>query len=366
MVVLPRRLIPALLALAVLAAAPAADARYSAKKGIWGPARVDGVSQFPIYRELGAGLYHARLRWSAVAADRPADPGNPADPAYHWPAALDDAVALARKAKIRVAIEVAGSPRWANGGRTPNFAPDDPADYARFLQAAVRRYPGVRYWVIWGEPTRRPNFMPLPTTRPDEPLTAAAALAPERYARILDAAYGAIKRVSRRALVVGGNSFTAGDIGPRNWIQYMRLPNGRPPRMDLYGHNPFTARRPDLSGQLIRQGMADFNDLDYLARLVDGNLGRRPGGGKIKLFLGEYAIPTDHRSWAFNFWVSRKTQASWMRDALRIVRRWNRIEALVYFQLYDQRPRRRGDEMRPGLIDARGRRKPAFRAFRRG
>jgi len=163
----PRRLIPALLALALLAAAPAADGRTSPKKGIWGPARVDGVSQFPIYRTLGARLYHTRLRWNDVATAPPAVPGDPGDPAYHWPAALDDAVALARKAKMRVAIEVAGTPRWANGGKAANYAPDDPADYARFMEAAVRRYRSVRYWVIWGEPTRRPNWMPLPFTRPD-------------------------------------------------------------------------------------------------------------------------------------------------------------------------------------------------------
>jgi hypothetical protein len=324
------------------------------------------VSQFGLYRKLGAGIYHTRLRWSTVAPTRPADPRNPADPAYRWPAELDDAVALARGARTRVAIEVAGTPGWANGGKPSNWVPDDPEDFARFMSAAARRYGSVRYWVIWGEPTRRPNFMPLPFTRPDEPLTAAQAEAPQRYARILDAAYGAIKQVRPHALVVGGNSFTSGDIGPRNWIDYMRLPNGRPPRMDLYGHNPYTARRPDLSGPLIRQGMADFSDLDALVRWIDGNLGRRPGGGRIKLFLDEFGIPTDHPSWIFGFWVSRRTQASWLRSGLRITRRWKRIEALVYFKIRDDPPRPKGDELRLGLLDAQGHRKPAFRVFQRG
>jgi hypothetical protein len=234
------------------------------------------------------------------------------------------------------------------------------------MQAAVRRYRSVRYWVIWGEPTRRNNWNPLPVTQWDEPLTPAEAEAPERYAQLLDAAYGAVKRVNRHALVVGGNSFTTGDIGPRNWIKYLKLPNGRPPRMDLYGHNPFTARRPDLSRSLIRPGLADFDDLDVLARWVDEFLGRTPQHKKIKLFLGEYAVPTGHASWVFNFWVTPRTQASWIRDALRIVRRWNRIEALVYYELNDERPRPTHDELRAGLIDAKGHRKPAFRAFRRG
>ena len=113
------------------------------------------------------------------------------------------------------------------------------------MAAAARRYPSVRYWVVWGEPTRRANFRPLPASTPlGKPLTRSQSAAPHRYARLLDLAYGAIKRVNPRALVVGGNSFSYGDIGPVNWIKNLRLPSGRPPRMDLYGHNPFGARRP--------------------------------------------------------------------------------------------------------------------------
>jgi hypothetical protein len=352
---------------ALLACVPSAQARApSVKKGIWGPIEVGGVSQFPIYRTLGVGLFHERLRWVNVAPTRPAKPRNPRDPAYRWPAELDQAVRECRRYGIKLAVEVAGTPRWANGGRPHNWAPTRPRDYARFLTAAVRRYPSVRYWVIWGEPVRRSNFMPLPKTRAWKPLTRAQAKAPRRYARLLDAAYGAIKRVNRRALVVGGNSFTNGDIAPRNWIANLRLPSGRPPRMDLYGHNPFSARKPDLSKGLIRQGMADFSDLDALAGWVDRDLGRTPQGRRIKLFLGEYAIPTDHVNYVFGWYVSQATQASWLAAALRIARRWSRIETLVYFSLYDEAPRPGGDEMNRGLLDVHGNRKPAFAAYERG
>jgi hypothetical protein len=136
--------------------------------------------------------------------------------------------------------------------------------------------------------------------------------------------------------------------------------------MDLYGHNPFAAREPDLADGQIRQGMADFGDLDLLARWVDRDLGRTPRGKRIKLFLGEYAIPTDHANRTFGWWVSRRTQARWIRSALRITRRWSRIETLGYFSLYDEPATPAGDEMDRGLIDDRGRRKPGFYAFKRG
>ena len=82
-----------------------------------------------------------------------------------------------------------------------------------------------------------------------------------------------LKGVSPRNLVIGGNTFTVGTVSPRRWIQALRLPNGRPPRMDLCGHNPFSARRPVLE-QATRSGdgYADFGDLDTLARWLDRDL----------------------------------------------------------------------------------------------
>jgi hypothetical protein len=361
-----RLVLIALLGVATLVAVPQAEARKSAKKGIWGPVSVDGVSQFPIYRDLGAGIYHASFSWSSVARWRPANPTDPSDPAYQWPASIDQAVAEAKQYGLRVALMVKGTPAWANGGRPQNWAPSRPGDYADFMAAAASRYRSVRYWVVWGEPTRQPNFMPLPITPASKPLTRSQRAAPHRYARILDAAYGAIKRVNRRALVVGGNTFTNGHIGPRNWIANLELPSGRPPRMDLYGHNPFAARRPDLSKPPLVRGYADFCDLDDVARWVDRYLGRTPRGARIKLWLGEYTAPTQPNS-GFGWHVSPATQASWLRSALRITRRWKRIEALNWLTLYDERP---SPEARWyssfGLLDADGTRKPSFAAFQRG
>ena len=352
--------------LLTLALAPGAHASGSLKKGIWGPVRVDGVSQFPIYRELGAGVYHMSLSWAMVATRRPAEPRNPDDPAYAWPSTIDDAVQEAAKTGIRVAIMVKNTPPWANGGRKENWAPTRLGDYADFMAAMARRYPTVRYWVVWGEPTRQANFQPLPAqTRWEKPLTRSQRAAPHRYARLLDEAYGAIKSVRPRALVVGGNTFSYGDIGPVNWIKNLRLPSGRPPRMDLYGHNPFGPRRPDLSKDPLYPGTADFCDLDDVTRLVDRHLGRTPQRRRIDLWIGEYALPTQQGE--FSFWVSEATQASWLRSALRITRRSRRIATMNWLTLRD-RPAA-GTERFPisfGLITQDDRRKPAFAAFQRG
>jgi hypothetical protein len=362
-----RRLIAVLCIFACCAglAAPA-EARKSRKKAIWGPTQVNGVSQFPIYRDLGAGIYLMEVRWNRVAPTRPRRPGNPSDPAYRWPAEVDYAIREARRFRIRVALMLTGAPRWANGGRSKRWAPRRPRDFATFARAASRRYPRVRQWLIWGEPSRGENFKPLVHERRGHRLTRRMKRGPHLYARILDASYGALKRRNRRNLVIGGNSFTTGDVSPRNWIRNLRLPNGRPPRMDLYGHNPFTARRPNLRKRPLGFGFADFSDLDTLSRWVDRYLGKPRGRRRIKLFLAEFTIPTDHANHEFNFWTTRAVAASWLRSALRITRRWSRIYTLGWLSLYDENPRGDGKEVRRGLLDSTGAKKPAYFTYRDG
>ena len=188
--------------------------------------------------------------------------------------------------------------------------------------------------------------------------------APHGYARLLDAAYGSLKRRSRRNLVIGGNSFTTGDVSPRNWIRNLRLPSGKPPRMDMYGHN--LQRSETLPHRRhLGHGFADFSDLDLLARWVDRYLGRPRRKRRMKLFLSELFWPTDHRNHEFNFWVTRRTAARWLSDALRTAALVADLHARLVLPLR-RFPRPRGDEVNRGLLTRSGRKKPAYRAYKRG
>ena len=355
-----RSIVVALAALLTLAGAPAADARKSLKKAIWGPVQVDGQSQFPIYRDLGAGIYMTRLSWNAAARQPPASPRDPGDPAYNWPESLDFALSEAQRYGIRVFVVVLGAPRWANGDKPFNHAPLEAGDFGDFVEAASKRYPAVRGWQIWGEPTRTENFQPLEKVRHGRRVTAAQREGPRRYAQLLDESYGRLKALDAGDLVIGGNSFTTGDVPPLSWVKLLRLPNGRPPRMDLYGHNPFTLRRPVLKQRNNKHGWADFGSLDALAKAVTRNLGRK------RLFLSEWTLPTDKPNYEFNFWVTRKVQARWLSTALKVTRRWKRIYSLGWLELYDEPRNRDNNEVHRGLMDSRGRKKPSYGAFKRG
>ncbi len=348
----------AALALLFAALAPR-EARAADVKAIWGPAVHDGASLFPTYRELGIKIYEDRLYWSSVAPRRPDQPRNPNDPAYVWPAEVTQAVAEAKRYHIQVALQIIGAPTWANGGRPWNWVPRSPQDYANFAIAATRRYPSVHLWMVWGEPSRTPNFEPETPAKPFAKLNAQQQLAPHIYARILDAAYGALKGVSRSNIVIGGMTYTTGDISTQQWIENLRLPDGRPPRLDMYGDDPFSFRAPNLSNPPSPDQEIDFSDQGRLSKLVDRYLGR-PGNPDPKLFISEWTVPTKVDE-EFNFYVEPLVQAQWITDGLRVAGELPSVYAVGWIHLYDEPPESYG-----GLLETDGTKKPGFFAWKDG
>ena len=111
--------------------------------------------------------------------------------------------------------------------------------------------------MIWGEPNRdqAADFQPMPANSP---------VGPRRYALLLNAGYHALKQVSPSNIVIGGNTWSFGDVEPADFVKWMRLPNGKPPPLDYYGHNPFGRRFPNLQEKPYFPGGRDINDIDTL------------------------------------------------------------------------------------------------------
>ena len=361
-----RAVLPILALLFLLASRGTATAAVSTQKLIWGPYN---AAAFNTYAELGAGLYEITINWSRIAPTKPADPTDPSDPAYQWTPAVDEAITNAQTYGIQVVLEVTGAPRWANGDRPYRWAPKNPEDYAEFVTAAAKRWPQVHYWEIWGEPSRRRNFMPLAKDVSGINLTPQQSRGPEIYAQILNDAYSALKNVDPSNLVIGGNTFTGGDIRPLAFIKALRLPNGLPPRMDLYGDDPFGYRRPNLNAPLINpgSGVADFCNLKVIANYIDRYLSRDGRNlQKPRLFLSEYFVPTGHANFEFNYWVTERTAAHWLSAAFEIERSWHRIYTLGWRELYDEPPNGLGTEVNRGLLTYTGAKKPAYYAYKNG
>lgn len=334
---------------AIVAGLACAGSATAAEKAIWGPLELpNGRSAFPVYRELGVDTFEIELDFDEAAPSRPAEPRDPNDPAYVWPAELSRAVKAARRRHIKVAVLVTQSPGWANGGRSKIWAPDA-ASFRDFLTAASRRYPYVRRWMIWGEPNRVDRFQPGAPNRPE----SARA-----YAPILDAAYVGLKRASRRNIVIGGMTWTGGDVRPAPFLRWLRMPSGRRPRLDWYGHNPFPFRKPRLSTGLYPGGWRDISDMDVFTKEV-----ARAFPGSPRLWLSEFTVVSDKPSNVFNLYLSRKEQANWLAAAYRIANRLHSVAGLGWLSLLDQAPAPGSANF--GLMTHDGRRKPAFNAFKR-
>ncbi len=343
-------------------AAAAADARSDFVKAIWGPIQLepgqadcggpDRCSAFPYYKELGAEVFQFQVEWNEVAPSEPQDPRNPNDPAYRWSSDFDVAVSEAAQSGIELAVMIKGSPPWANGGHPSNSAPN-PRDYADFAVAAARRFPSVDMWMVWGEPTRKFNFVPQ------------GRAGARRYASILDAAYGALKQVGRDNIVIGGMTLSGGATLPPTWIKHMRLKGKRRPRMDWYGHNPFQMRPPRLRDDPVRArggGKRGLNDLDTLwGELRRAYRGARGAKAPRKLWLSEYTVQSDAASWAFPFYVPRPVQARRLTRSYALARNLRYVQGMGWFSLFDY-PQGQSTPTW-GLMTYPGERKPAYDAY---
>jgi hypothetical protein len=318
-------------------------------KMIWGGVDLpNGKSAFPTYHKLGVQVFQIELNWADTAPTRPANPENPNDPAYRWPSSISEALSSAARYHMRVCVLVIGAPSWATGNPSPYTAPTHASDFANFLTAAARRYHTVRDWMIWGEPNRNQNFNPEPLHSP---------VGPRRYALLLDAGYHALKGVSRKNIVIGGNNASYGTINPRQFLQAMRLPNGKPPPLDYFGLNPYTARPPAAHQAVCCKGGRDIDDLPALESQLKHTYHRR-----VPLWLSEFTISSDSNNYAFNFHVSRNEQARWVTLAFKLVNSYSYVVGLGWFNLIDEPPSV-PDHLTTGLLTWNMRPKPAFYAY---
>ena len=120
----------------------------------WVPDRASALDRA---RDAGSTVIRTTLYWYQVAAERPADPANPFDPAYKFDD-VDELVRGAQERGLEVMLTIWGTPAWANGGQGPNFLPTQLSDATAFAKAVATRYSGhfigvphVRFYTIWNE-----------------------------------------------------------------------------------------------------------------------------------------------------------------------------------------------------------------------
>jgi hypothetical protein len=306
------------------------------------------------------GIFQTQVRWDVIAPTRPANPTDPNDPAYVWPGYIDRQITEAAQFGMTTAIQIIGTPAWASGSGIRNDAPTNPADFGHFAEAIARRYPSVHLWLVWGEPNGKRTFHPVVGAKAtsNTKLNKRQQRAPRIYAQMLDAAYQGLKNANPGNLVIGGNTFQGAGhpvIRTYQWLRYLKLPGGGRPRMDMWGHNPYSYERPNLKDPPSERGRVEFSDLGRLLKALD-KVYKRP---KLKLFLSEWGVPTGFDQ-DQQFRVKKKEAVKWVKAAMKIVRKQRRIYTLGWVIPVDtaRNPQ--------GLLDRSLRPKPTYFAFKNG
>src|SRR4051794_26958071 len=193
------------------------------------------VAQLDMLAADGLGVIRFDVSWRWM---------EPSRGSYRYLDKLDQVVDAARARGIAAVLTPIETPAWANGGRSPWVAPDNPSDYASFVGMLAARYAGrVAGWEIWNEPDLRLFWRPDPD--------------PVAYTRLLLAASAAIREADPSAKVIGG-SITFGNTG---FVQAM-YDHGAKGAFDALSLHPYTLKHaPDDESDRFHSLTAILDDV---------------------------------------------------------------------------------------------------------
>jgi hypothetical protein len=318
---------------AMLGSAAPADAsrfvRYGLQDDAWiayGPGTLD--ERLDTLDRMGVTLVRYTLEWNRIEA-RKSDP--------NWEQADAILRGLHRRGMVPV-VTLWGTPRWANGGRSPNWVPRSKWTFAGFARRAADRYPFVRNWLIWNEPNQRRWLRP----------TSAQVYTQT----LLNPAYTAIHRATRGAKVGGGVTAPRGayrGISPVDFIRGMDRANAR---LDAYAHNPYPLRRLETpsSGGCAHCETITLATIDRLLRHVHNAFGRK------RIWLTEYGYQTNPPDRLLG--VSPGLQARYLAEAAQRAYATPYVDMLIHYLYQDEPDTARWQS---GLLTVSGRAKASRR-----
>lgn len=142
-------------------------------------------------QETGVGFVRIYFSWSRM------EPNSTEPATYNWSSYDPLFLSLAQKGVGTIAL-VDGCPQWACPHRIGPLYEDRYDDFARFMQAAAARYSqapyNVHYWEMWNEPD----------DKGDADGSTKWGQHPDKYVKMLAAAYPAIKAVDPQSVVMSG------------------------------------------------------------------------------------------------------------------------------------------------------------------
>jgi len=319
---------------------------------------LSGLSKAALEAELddlvsvGVGWVRVDIDWSEI---QPIDGEH-----FNW-SNIDRIVAATTARDMKVVATLGYTPRWARleGCYSSKCAPGDFTDFARFVEAAVKRYSekGIGYWEIWNEP----NIVKFWQPRPDI----------ADYVHLLEVSYEVIKRIDPDAVVISGglapSATSNGNIAPLEFIAAVYAKGGGA-YFDALGFHPYTFPAPpsytrvwnawsqmSSTNPSLRSIMVKYGDADKKIWLTEFGA---PTGGP-----GNRATTENYSSVQHPSYVSEQFQASQLKEAFTLAEEYTWAGPLFWYSYKDLGTSEETIENFFGLLRFDGSKKPSYIAL---
>jgi hypothetical protein len=351
----------ALFALLALAALPATNAFAATRMPIgffddptfrWSPERHQNLIAA---QATGASVIHTTANWPQLAPTKPANPSNGDDPAYRL-ADLDELVYQAGVTGMRVMIDVTGTPKWANGGQSPNHLPRSFSTLTTFTKMLATRYNGrnghgtVGLWSVWNEPNLQLFLTPQ--------FVGKKIVGPANYAKLYKAAYAGIKAGNAKAKVAVGETSARGRDKPLAGVSasiapgtFARLLAAQHIKFDAWAHHPYPTDPKQKPLQKVRYPNVTLSTLPKF----EADL-KRWYHRAVPVWITEYGHETKPGE---PKGITPALQATYAKQALTIARNDRNVQMFIWFTFRDGP----GNPWQSGLELPSGAKKPAYAAF---
>jgi hypothetical protein len=307
-------------------------------------ARVQGAAQ------ANATIMRLLVQWNLAAKTRPATATDPFDPAYEFDD-VDEAVRAAQDADQEVVLTISGTPRWANGGKSPNVMPTNVSDFANFARAIASRYSGrfdgypfVRFWSVWNEPNLQSFLTPQFDAR-------GKSVAPANYAKLAAAAYSGIKAGSPMAKIAIGETSARGSDkatgirpthSPGKFAELVAKANPRL-KFDAWSHHPYPTRPTAQPSQVVKWPNVSLVSLPKFDDSLKTWFKRK----SVPIWVTEYGYETRPED---TLGIPYSTQAANIQQAMSIAAGYSFVDMFIWFVYQDDQ----GQPWDSGIYNAAG------------
>jgi hypothetical protein len=315
-------------------------------------------------RSLGVTRLRVTVNWAfTVSARNQRKKKKPKNLIYNF-AGVDSAIDAAARQGIRVHVTLSGpGPAWATGNHKVSGQSPNVKEFVAFVKLAATHFKGrVDRYSIWNEPNWKTWLGPL-------------RRAPSIYRSLYTRSYSAIKKADRKAKVLIGETAPYERRGlstaPIAFLRkvlclsskYKKTRKCPGLKADGYAHHPYDfAHSPRF--KYPGEDNATLGTLGNLTRALDrfsrARALRRNGGGRMPVYLTEYGyFASGHRR------LPAKTRSKYLADGFQLALRNGRVKSQLQYLLVSPPKRFSWSFFDLGLVTAKGRKYPQFRALQR-